>query len=57
MDGNRVYQELGPIWEALLPKVIGKHWPTSRYRCACPDLDYFRLADNPGVGPRDVDKR
>jgi hypothetical protein len=23
--------------------------PTSRYRSACPNLDYFRIADKPGV--------
>jgi hypothetical protein len=28
MDGNRVYQELRPIWGTLLPKVISKYWPT-----------------------------
>jgi hypothetical protein len=28
---------------------IAGHKPTSRYLCASPDLDYFRIADNPGV--------
>jgi hypothetical protein len=23
--------------------------PTFRYLCACPDLDYFRIADKPGI--------
>jgi hypothetical protein len=26
--------------------------PTCRYLCACPDLDYFRFADNPARIPR-----
>jgi len=41
--------------QAVIPRTepttwVGLHWPTSRYLCACPDLDYFLFPDHtPGI--------
>jgi hypothetical protein len=41
-------QEVNQQWQSPLLS-IGKHEPTSRYLSACPDLDYFGLADYPPI--------
>jgi hypothetical protein len=50
MSDKCVYQELGPIWETLLPKVISKHWPTYRELtdiCATSSQNNERTNENP----------
>jgi len=34
------------VKEKTMPYPIDGDKPTSRYLCACPDLDYFRIADD-----------